>query len=245
MIITICNRKGGTGKSMTALNLGAALTDHGHRVLLIDLDSQGNLTDTIRQHDPDALTVADALKGKAIKKCIQNCLRFDLIQSDPEISIMDIYPDALKAVLKPISDDYEFILIDTAPEMNTALITALTASDGVIIPIQADVLSLNGVQILKDTIDEIRQTTNPKLKIYGLLLTRYRNYNFAKEIRNTAGTVAQIMGTKVFAQPIRERVALTEAQAHQTDIFKYQPRSDGAADYNALAEELIRDINDA
>lgn len=245
-VITITNRRGGTGKTCTAYALGAGLSIRGYKTLCIDLDSQTNLSFDMGASSATASSM-DLLTGEATAQdAIQHTERGDVIAGSPELATADLTFTGtgkeyrLKEAIEPIRGSYDFIIIDTAPSLNILTVNALTASDSAIITAQAEVHSLQGIGQLNDTIKAVRKHTNKDLVIEGILITRYNGRAIiSRDMRQNLLEVAQLLNTKVFLQPIRECIALREAQAMQTDIFTYAPRSNASADYNALIDELI------
>lgn len=248
--ITIANRRGGVGKTATAHALGAGLAQRGYRVLFIDLDSQCNLTFDLQLTDYE-LSSIDVLLGEctaseAILQTGGDSYRVDAIPASPRLSLADKQIEdvgkeyRLKEALQPIIRKYDYIIIDTPPALGILTINALTASDRVIIPAQAEIHSLQGIEQLYGTIGAVQHFTNKKLKIEGLLLTRYVSRSvISRDMRDNLEAVAREIDTKVFSTPIRECTAIKEAQATQTDIYSYAPKSNASKDYRALVEEVI------
>lgn len=246
MVIGIVNRRGGVGKTITAQTLGAGLHLKGYKVLLIDLDSQSNLSfDTGAK--PSSLTSLEVLTGTAtMEEAIQHTGQADIVPASPALSTADTVLDGtgkeyrLREALEGIEGQYDFIIIDTPPALNVLTINALTASDEVIIPSQAEVHSLQGIALLyQEAITAVKKYTNPDLHILGILLTRYNGRAIlSKEMKSQLEATAKELGTKLFETPIRECISLKEAQALQRDVITYAPRSNATADYKALIEEV-------
>lgn len=241
--ISITNQKGGTGKSTTALALGAALQKKGHRVLFIDLDAQGNLTYALGATGLNTLNAMELLEGRAQAGKIQG----NIIASTPELAAADKVLNKtgkeykLKEALQSIKPLYDYIIIDTPPSMGILTINALTASDSVIIPAQADIFSLQGITQIKETIDAVREYCNKALKVKGIVLTRFNGRAIiSKDLADVLKAEADKLGTKLFNTKIRECTALKEAQASQQDIFTYAPASNGASDYMQLTKEVLK-----
>ena len=246
MIYTIINQKGGVGKTTTASALGAGLARRG-KVLLIDMDAQGNLTKELEKRGSEP-TVLDMLAGKS--SASQAIIRMDdtkaLIPSSPflaaaDVSITDIGKEfRLREALEAVKNDYDYIVIDTPPAAGILTVNALTAADAAIIPAEAEIKSIEGVALIVQTIDAVRKYCNPNLTISGILVTRFNGRaRIAKDMLEMLQDTAEHIGTKVFGTKIRECTALKEAAALRTDIFAYAPKSNGAADYGGLIDELL------
>lgn len=248
MIVAIANRKGGVGKTATAHALGAGLRRRGSRVLFIDLDSQCNLTDAL---GVDVKTVEasslDVLEGSSeASEVILQTEGGDLLPATPQLATADKVIDGvgkeyrLRDALQPIARRYDFIIIDTPPALGVLTINALTASNKVIIPAQADLYSLTGIEQLYGTIGAVQHFTNKKLKIDGILVTRYVGRSIiSKDMRSNLEDVAKIIETKVYKTSIRECIAVKEAQATHKDIFSYSLKSNASKDYEAFIEEFL------
>jgi len=252
--IAIINQKGGVGKSTTAEALAEGLACKGNRVLLIDLDAQGSVTLTaeITPNKPTAYEVLTRQNkiGEAIQK---RKGRADILPSSKNLARLDVELTAtgkeyrLREQIKPILTDYDFIIIDTPPALGILTINALTAADGIIIPTQADIYSLQGIGQLAETLEAIQSYTNPNLKLAGILLTRYNARNvISRDMAEIAGKTAKQTGTFLYKTVIREAVALKEAQANQKPIYQYAPKSNAAIDYMAFTDEFLeRSMNHA
>ena len=245
-IIAIVNRRGGVGKTATAHAVGAGLKRKGYKTLFIDLDSQCNLTYDIGA-DPNGLTSMDLLTGTAsAEEAIQRTEGGDIIPASQSLAIADTAIEGtgkehrLQEALAPIAGEYDYIIIDTPPALGVLTVNALTASNSIIIPAQAEVHSLQGIGQLYEAIQAVQKYTNPKLEIKGILITRYKGRAIlSKDMRENLETIASQLHTKVFTTPIRECIAVAEAQASQSDIYSYSPRSNATADYKALLAEII------
>ncbi len=242
----IINQKGGVGKSTTALSIGAGLTIKGNSVLYIDLDAQGNLSYTL-EADTNTHNVVEILKNpNNVKNIIQRTKQGDIIASTSALTGSDIFLTGvgkeykLKEALKHIDSLYDYCIIDTPPALGILTINALTACNGAIIPAQADMYSLQGINQLKDTINAVKAYCNKDLSIMGILLTRYNGRSIlTKEITEMIDSTAQQLETKLYKTKIRECIAIKEAQAIQQNIFTYAPKSNAAIDYESLLTEII------
>lgn len=244
-IVSVVNRRGGVGKTATAHALGAGLFLKGYKVLYVDLDSQCNLTfDTGAKTGP--LTSLEVLTGTATaKEAIQHTPRGDIIPASPNLAIADIVINdtgkeyRLREALEPLYAEYDYCIIDTPPALGVLVTNALTASDSVIIPAQAEVHSIQGIGLLNEAIRAVQKYTNRNLKIKGILVTRYNGRAvLSRDMLSNLEDTAKELNTKVFNTPIRECIAVKEAQASQADIFTYAPRSNATKDYTALIEEM-------
>lgn len=246
-IIAIVNRRGGVGKTATAHALGAGLSQQGFRVLFIDLDSQANLT-----YDTGAAAghygAMDLLTGSApTEEIITRTPQGDIIPASPALAGADILITGagkeyrLKNALEPIQHNYDYAIIDTPPALGTITTNTLTAAQAVIIPAQAEIHSLQGIALINDTIHAIQAHTNPALTIDGILITRYNGRAIiSKDMRDNLAGVAAALKTRLYNTPIRECIAIKEAQARQENIFSYAPRSNAAADYTAFINEFLQ-----
>lgn len=245
--IAIINQKGGVGKSTTAFTLASGLKNKGYKTLCIDMDAQGNLSYTADAND-DLLTIYDLLAEDAdINQAIQHTKNFDLIASSKALSgadgfITDIGKEyKLKEILESVKNNYDYIIIDTPPALGILTVNALTACDSVIIPAQADIYSLQGIEQLSKTIQPIKKYCNDKLKIDGILLTRYSpRAILSREVAEIANDLAQNLNTKVFKSTIREAIAVKESQINKQSLFDYAPNSNVTNDYLNFINELLK-----
>lgn len=247
MITSIINRKGGVGKTGTAHALGAGLMKKGYKVLFVDLDSQANLSYAIGA-DSSNLSTVDILTGEAAaQEAIQHTAQGDIIAGSEALAGADAFLTdtgkeyRLKEALQPLLEEYDYIIIDTPAALNVLTVNALTASTNGIIPVQADLFSLQGIGLLYKAIDRIKKYCNHDFYIDGILLTRYNGRAIiSQDMRDNLEEMARQLQTKLYKVPVRECIAVKEAQAQQTDIFSYAPRSNAATDYMALVEEYLQ-----
>jgi len=247
--IAVAQQKGGTGKTTSAHAIGVGLALKGKAVLFIDLDGQRNLTFTMKALNHTGATAADLLDGTATAKdaILKNpsnnaAAPCDLIPASDKLAIRTLTGDgwqySLKKAIEPVKGKYDYIIIDTPPQLGQILACTLTASDKVIIPTLADFFSLQGVNQICQTIEQARGI-NPALKIAGILLTKYSPRKvLSRDTADLLEKTAAAHGTKVFKTKIRECIALAEAVATQTDIFSYAPKSTAAQDYTNLLTEI-------
>ena len=253
-IIAVAMQKGGVGKTTTTVNLAAALAEMGRRVLAVDLDPQGNLT----QHagsDPDTIspTIYDALKaevdggaGNLRASIYRTSEGFHLLPSQPELSLVEVAlintlsrERILAGLLGEVAADYEYILIDCNPSLGLLVINALTAADSVLIPIQTEYLAARGALMILSTIETIRRKRlNSGLKIEGILLTMADTR--ASLTRDIQQAVEQQYGNgiRIFSTVVRRSVRFAESAAAGRSLIAYDPRSAGANAYRAIAREI-------
>jgi chromosome partitioning protein len=246
-IIAIINQKGGVSKSTTAAAIGAGLKVKGYKVLLVDLDAQGNLSYSLAAEN-SKFSVIDVLTKKVkAADIVQHLEQGDILITSRELAFADkLLSDTgkeyrLKEALEPIKGNYDFIIIDTPPALGVLTVNALTACDAAIIPAQADVFSLQGIGQLYATINAVKQYTNPKLKVLGILLTRFSGRAvLSKNIAEVMEQTATELNTKLFNTMIRESISIKEAQIMKKSIFEYAPKSNPALDYNQFIDELLK-----
>lgn len=243
--LAIVCQKGGVGKSTTALNLGAGLSLKGKRVLFIDLDAQGNLTETLG--GGSGMTAFDVLVGESTaEEAVQKIALGGLIAAGPSLSGADMSVSGarreyrLQEALEPLREKYDYAIIDTPPALGLLAVNALTAATEAIVTVQADVYSLRAIGQLSLTVDAVRQHCNAALSICGILLTRHNGRAvLSRDMAEMIEQTAAALHTKVFAASIREAVAIKESQACQQDIFTYAPKSGVAKDYQDFVNEYL------
>ena len=247
-IIAIANQKGGVGKTTTAVNLAAALATAPKRVLLVDLDAQGNATmgSGVDKRELDAST-CDVLLGErdARAAVLATAEGFDLLPGNIDLTAAEIQlmeqdgrEQRLKQALAPIRDAYDFILIDCPPALSLLTLNALAAADSVIVPMQCEYYALEGLSALVETIEALQVNLNPALEIEGVLRTMFdiRN-NLANAV---SAQLTEYFGDRVFRTIVPRNVRLAEAPSHGQSIVGYDRTSRGGVAYLGLAGELIR-----
>lgn len=248
-VISVTNQKGGVGKTTTTLALATGLQAKGFRVLAVDMDPQANLTFSLGGENDDGPTVYELLNGDVKPRfAIQRTSYVDLISSNILLSGAELEftqegrEFMLKNALKLLQMRYDYIIIDTPPNLGYLTVNALAASDYMIIPMLADIFSLQGIAQLGDSIGRLKKYCNPELVVGGILLCRYDSRTIlGKRIYETAEMVSHQIGTKLYKTKIRHSVSIQEAQTNQTSLFEYNPKSPGINDYMAFVEELLNE----
>ena len=244
-VIAFANQKGGVAKTTTTLNLGVALTEKGKRVMLIDLDPQGNLTMS-QGWNPDEIerSMFDVLVHKLpITEIIRNSeldvavSSIDLAGAELALSSMIGRERALEKALLPVKEEYDYILIDTPPSLGLLTINALVAAHGVIVPVQCEYLSLRGLVQLENTLSMIRENLNPHVEIQGILPTMFDKRLLHS--REAVEILKENFGDLVLNTKIRKTVRYAEAPVKGMSVLKYDPSGEAASMYRDLAKEVL------
>jgi len=248
-VIAMCNQKGGVGKTTTTINLGAALAELGRRVLLVDFDPQGSLSVGLGYNPGDVeLSVYNLLMERDIRIddiiCKTNVAGMHLLPSNIDLSAAEVQlvqevarEQTLARALAPAVREYDVILIDCQPSLGLLTINALTASDGVIVPLECEYFALRGVALLKDTIDKVGERLNPRLRIVGLLGTMFDGRTLHG--REVLQTLVDGWGDDVFHTVIRRTVKFSDSTVAGEPITSYATASAGAQAYRQLAREVL------
>ena len=248
-VVALCNQKGGVGKTTSTINLGAALTEYGRRVLLVDFDPQGALSVGlgVQPHQLDR-TVYDVLMESSVGLddvlLKTNVPGMDLVPSNIDLSAAEVQlvnevarEQTLARALTPALPDYDLVLIDCQPSLGLLTVNALTAADEVVIPLECEFFSLRGVALLIDTIEKVRERLNPRLHIAGILATMYDSRTVHG--REVFARVVEAFGDTVFDTVITRTVRFPETTVAGEPITTWAPSSSGAQQYRALAKEVL------
>lgn len=243
-VIALANHKGGVAKTTSAINIGAALAELGSKVLLIDLDAQANLSQSLgfEEHEPN---VYGALSGEYELQPVEVKENLFLIPSTLDLSGAEVElgndPTGSQFVLKDLLDKvkgFNYVIIDCPPALGLLTANALTCADKVLIPLEPEYLAIRGLGKLNSVIDKIKKRLNPKLEIAGIIITKFKkNLVLHKDITEMASENYTVFETKIGVN-----VALAEAPTQGVDIFRYDKNSQGAKDYMALTKEIIKKL---
>ncbi len=251
-IISMCNQKGGVGKTTSTINLGASLAAFGRKVLLVDLDPQGALSAGLGiSHEEldvtvynllvdNSYSILDALHSSPVEN-------LDVVPANIDLSAAEIQlvnevgrEQALARALRPVMRDYDVIIIDCQPSLGLLTVNALSCSDSVIIPVESEYFSLRGLALLMDTVDKVRDRLNFKLEVLGILVTMFdRRTLHAREVMER---LVEAFGDKVFDSVITRTVRFPETSVAGEPINTWAPSSSGAVQYENLAKEVIERV---
>ena len=248
-IISMCNQKGGVGKTTSTINLGACLAEIGRKVLLVDLDPQGALSAGLGvPHDELDITVYDLLLDNqtSIHSAIHQTAvpGMDLVPANIDLSAAEIQlvnevgrEQTLARALRPVMKEYDFIILDCQPSLGLLTVNALACSHGVIIPMECEYFSLRGLALLTDTVEKVRDRLNFDLEILGILVTMFdRRTSHAREVMSR---VVEVFGDRVFDSVITRTVRFPETSVAGEPIISWAPNSQGAQQYRNLALEVL------
>jgi chromosome partitioning protein len=247
-VIAIANQKGGVGKTTTAINLSASLGAAHQQVLLIDLDPQGNATmgsgvdKNQLVHTTNEVLLHDCLAEQA---CLTTPSGYDLIPCNDDLTVAEVNlmernhrETFLYKALQPLQSNYDYVLIDCPPALNTLTINAFVAADSVLIPMQCEYYALEGLAALLSTIEQVKASVNPRLSLEGILRTMYDSRN--RLCSDVSKQLLEYFPTKVYRTVIPRNVRLAEAPSHGMPGIHYDKSSAGAAAYMVLASEVIK-----
>ena len=244
-VIALANQKGGVAKTTTTLNLGVAFAESGYKVLLIDLDPQGNLTmsqglnpDTIQQSMFDVLVhrlpIDEVIEQREVEIAVSS---IDLAGADMALASQIGRERALEKALAPIKDRYDYILVDTPPSLGLLTINAFVAATGVVVPVQTEYLSLRGLVQLENTLAMVRENLNPRVEIIGIVPTMYdRRVTHSREADEI---LRENFGDLVYNTRIRKTIRFAEAPVKGSSVLAYEPDGEAANMYRDLAKEVL------
>lgn len=242
-VISISNHKGGVGKTTSAINIGAGLNNLGKKILLIDLDPQANLSQSLGLITQER-NIYGAIRGDYPLEPVEIVKGLEVIPSTLDLSGAEVEMSGeagreyiLRELIEPLRASYDYILIDSPPSLGLLTINAFTASDEVFIPLQAHYLAIQGLSKLLEVVEKIQKRLNKELKVGGVFITQYDSRKVLN--RDVAATIEAHFKHEVFNTRVRDNIALAEAPAQGVDIFRYSPKSYGAEDYLSLATEIL------
>lgn len=248
-VISMCNQKGGVGKTTSTINLAAALAEYGRRVLVVDLDPQGALSAGLGiAHHELELTVYNLLVDRTVS--IEEVLLgsridgVDVVPANIDLSAAEIQlvnevgrEQALGRGLYPVLDRYDYVLVDCQPSLGLLTVNALACSDGVVIPMECEYFALRGLALLTDTIDKVRDRLNPRLQVMGILITMFDRRTV--HARDVLSRVVEVFGEQVFDSLVTRTVRFPETTVAGEPITTWAPSSAGSQAYRGLAREVI------
>jgi chromosome partitioning protein len=247
-IITLCNQKGGVGKTTTTINLGAAFAELGRKVLAVDFDPQGALSAGLGVQTHDVPTIYDLLIGR--EKDIRNAIvhtdtpNLDVVPANIDLSAAEVHlvnevarEQILARVLRSVSADYDVILVDCQPSLGILTVNALTAAHGVLIPLECEYFALRGVALLIETIDKVRDRLNPIIELDGIVATMFDSRTLHS--REVLDRVVEAFGDRVLETVIGRTVKFPDASVAASPITTFAPEHPAALAYRQLARELI------
>lgn len=243
-VVSFSNQKGGVGKTTSCVNLACFVASLGYKTLLVDFDPQANATSAMGVFDKKIEnSIYDALLEGDATACVRKGKYADFIPSSRDLAGAELEianaknrDCVLKTALDPVKDKYDFVFIDCAPSINLTLINALSASDGVIVPLQCEYFALEGLNQLLNTVRLVKKHSNESLRLYGILLTMFRQTKLAREVEQN---VRDTFKDKVFETVIPQNVRLAESPSFGQPIIEFDRRCSGAIAYEKLAKEYI------
>lgn len=241
-IIAISNHKGGVGKTTSVASIGSILSSKGYKVLMVDLDAQSNLTTSLTADEPER-TIYNSLKEQRNLPIVELRENLHLIPSSLELAGIELELSGvmsrefiLKDLLEPLSETYDYILLDTPPSLGLIAVNSFVASSELFIPLTAEALPFKGLNMILNIVSMVQKRLNPQLSLSGIIITRWAGRKLNKMVEEA---LREKYGDKVFQTKIRENISLAEAPLTGKDIIAYAPTSNGAKDYLELTEEIL------
>ena len=241
-IIAIANHKGGVGKTSSTASVGSILASKGYRTLLIDLDAQANLTSSFLKIEPEE-TIYNAIRGEMELPIIDITKKLSIVPSSLDMAGIELDISSrisreyiLSKLLKPVAEEYDYILLDCPPSLGLITINALVAAGELFIPLTAEALPSRGLAKLTNIVQMVRENLNEGLTLSGVIITRWENTNLSRMVEKQ---LRETFGDTIFKTKIRKNVAIAEAPLYCKDVVNYAPDSNGAKDYTALTEEIL------
>ena len=241
-IIAVANHKGGVGKTTSVGAIGSILAAKGKRTLLVDLDAQANLTASFLTEEPD-LTIYNALKGETALPIVPLRENLSIVASTLDMAGAELDLSSrisrefiLRKLLKPVTDQYDYILLDCPPSLGLVTINALVAARELFIPLTAEALPSRGLAKLTNILQMVRENLNEDITLSGVIITRWEGTNLSKMVE---AQLRETFGDTIFQTRIRKNVAIAEAPLYAKDVVTYAPDSNGAKDYASLTEEIL------
>lgn len=243
-IIAVANHKGGVGKTTFVASVGASLASQGYRTLLVDLDAQANLTASLLPDEAEQRTIYNALREKRELPVVELRQNLSLTPSALDLAGIELELSGamqrefiLKDLLEPVTDSYDYILLDCPPSLGLIAVNAFVASTDVIIPLTAEALPFKGLTMIQEIVEMVQKRLNPSLSISGIVLNRWAGRKLNKIVEEA---LRERFPDEVYKTKIRENISIAEAPLTKSDIYSYAPESNGAKDYKALTEELLQ-----
>ena len=241
-IIAIANHKGGVGKTTSVGSIGSILSEMGKRTLLIDLDAQANLTTSFLTEEPEE-TIYNALRGETALPVIPLRENLSIVASTLDIAGVELDLSSrisrefiLHKLIKPVAEEYDYILLDCPPSLGLVTINALVAARELFIPLTAEALPSRGLAKLTNIVRMVQENLNEAITLNGVIITRWEGTNLSKMVE---AQLRETFGDTIFKTKIRKNVAIAEAPLYAKDVVTYAPDSNGARDYRALTEEIL------
>jgi len=245
-IISVSNHKGGQSKTCSTVSVGSILSKRGYKVLLIDLDAQANLTNSLLEGTFEE-NLYTAMTGKSALPIVPVSETLYVVPASLQLAMIDLELASAMAreriltdLLEPIKDMFDFIFLDCPPSLGILTLNAFTASTDIIVPMVAEVLPFQGLKMISNFLSMVNKRLNPKVKILGILIARFEEVKLSRMIEQK---LRSQLGEMVFATKIRKNITVAAAPLEHKDIQAFDPKSNGAKDYVAFTEELLTRLN--